>query len=100
MTHPHFISSPPPIGAHRLVFRSNPAQVIDDRETNPLTMHSESAVTIQACYNMPIRLSDHLHLRMIFADPTDEVAVEFTLIWHAACRGQAVDQSPNARKHR
>ena len=100
MTHPHFIAALPPIGARRLVFRWNPARVIDDRETAPLTMHFESAVTIQACYNMPIRLSDHLHLRMIFTDPTDKVAVKFTLIWHAACRGQVVDQPANARKHR
>ena len=100
MTHPHFIAALPPIGARRLVFPSNPARVIDDRETQPLTMHFESAVTIQACYKMPIRLSDHLHLRMIFTDPTDEVAVEFTLISHAACRGQIADQPPNARKHR
>ena len=33
-------------------------------------------------------------------DPTDEVAVEFTLIWHTACRGQVVDHPPNARIHR
>ena len=100
MTHPHFIAALPPIGARRLVFRSNPARVIDDRATNPLTMHFESAVTIQACYNLPTWLSDHLHLRMISTDPTDEVAVEFTFILHAACRGQVVDQPANARKHR
>jgi hypothetical protein len=79
MTHPHFTSALLPLGAHSLAFRSNPARVIDDRKTNPLTMHFESAVAVQACCDMPTRRSK-LHPRKILTDPNNEVAVEFTLI--------------------
>jgi len=79
MTNPHFPSALLPPGAGSLAFRSNPARVIDDRKTSPLTMHFESAVAVQACYDMPTRRSER-HQRKILTDPTDDVAVEFTLI--------------------
>ena len=53
MTHPHFTSALLPLGARSLAFRSNPARVIDDRKTNPSTMHFESAVAVQAYCDMP-----------------------------------------------
>ncbi|MGB5450676.1 MAG: hypothetical protein WBM59_12235 [Sedimenticolaceae bacterium] len=79
MTHPHLTSALPPLGARSLAFRSNPARVIYGRKTNPLTMHFDSAVAVQACCDMPIRRSER-HPRKILTDPNNEVAVEFTLI--------------------
>lgn len=79
MTHPTFTSALPRRGARRLALRSNPARVIDDGKTNPLKMQFESAVAVQACCDMPTRRSERPP-RKILTDPTDEVAVEFTLI--------------------
>ncbi len=78
MTHPHFISALPPVGARSLVFRPPPAHVIDDHKPL-LTMQCDSTVTVQASYDIPIRRSER-HPGTTLSDQSDENAVEFTLI--------------------
>ena len=80
MTYPHFTSAQLPLGARSFAFRSNPAQFIDDRKTNPSTMHFESAVAAGAYCHMPPTRPPERHPQKILTDPTYDVVLELTLI--------------------
>jgi hypothetical protein len=80
MTRPHFTSAPLPLGTRSFAFRSRPARFIDDRKINPSTMHFESGVAAHACCDIPPTRPPERHPRKILTDPTDEFAVELTLI--------------------